>query len=490
MHHQLEEYAEVSAKKASQKKSTKTTKKKSSSKAAGPKVLLVNMIPKSLSRESNQDSEPTIAVNPANPLQIAASAFTPDPQKGSLAPIYISNDGGNTWTLNSIVPGNDRLTGTGDITLQFSRTSNVLYAGILRGDSDDMRMNILRTKNFANAAPMELLVNRKSVDQPYVQVGSTAGSNGKDSLYVGNNDLSVANGSTATIDQSLNAASASPSFKKIRIESRQTPGQDGPPVRPSIHPDGTAYAVYHSWRSFNDQTGDGTADIVVLRDDHGGSGTKPFTDLLDPSDNKVGVRVAQNTKFNFNGFLGLQRTGGDVALAVDVTNSDVVYVAYNDDHGADYMLHLLRSVDRGKTWSAELRTIRNALNPALAINNAGKVAFLYQQLTGTGAAQRWVTKIELSANATNWTTLTLAKTPADTPPARFDPYLGDYAHLMAVGKDFYGIFSANNTPKKENFPSGVVYQRNANWTTQTLLDVDNVTPVKVSIDPFFLKVTP
>jgi len=43
-------------------------------------------------------------------------------------------------------------------------------------------------------------------------------------------------------------------------------------------------------------------------------------------------------------------------------------------------------------WSAELRTIRNALNPALAINNAGKVGFLYQQLTGTGAAQRWVTK--------------------------------------------------------------------------------------------------
>jgi hypothetical protein len=480
----------MSAKKASQKKSTKTTKKKGSSKASGPKVLLVNMIPKSLSRETNQDSEPTIAVNPANPLQLAASAFTPDPQKGPLAPIYVSNDGGNTWTLNSIVPGNDRLTGTGDITLMFSRRSNVLYAGILRGDSNEMRMNILRTKNFAGATPMEVLVNRKNVDQPYVQVTTEAGSNGKDRVYVGNNDLGVASGLTATIDQSLNAASASPSFKKIRIESRQTPGQDGPPVRPSIHPDGTAYAIYHSWRSFNDQTGEGTADIVVLRDDQGGTGTKPFTDLVDAADSKVGVRVAQNRKFNFNGFLGLQRTGGDVALAVDATNSDVVYVAYNDDHGADYMLHLLRSTDRGKTWSAELRTIRNALNPALAINNAAKVAFLYQQLTGTGAAQRWVTKLELSANGTNWTALTLARTPADTPPAKFDPYLGDYAHLMSVGKDFYGIFSTNNTPKKDNFPSGVVYQRNANWTTNTLLDVDNVTPVHISIDPFFLKVTP
>jgi hypothetical protein len=60
---------------------------------------------------------------------------------------------------------------------------------------------------------------------------------------------------------------------------------------------------------------------------------------------------------------------------------------------------------------------------------------------------------------------------------------------MAVGRDFYGIFSANNTPHKANFPNGVVYQRNADFNTGTLLNVDNVTPVGASIDPFFFKVT-
>jgi hypothetical protein len=86
-------------------------------------------------------------------------------------------------------------------------------------------------------------------------------------------------------------------------------------------------------------------------------------------------------------------------------------------------------------------------------------------------------------------TATLATTPAATPRRRFDPYLGDYEDLLAVGKDFYGVFSANNTPKKANFPNGIKYQRNANFSTNTLLGIDNTTPVNASIDPFFFKVS-
>ena len=33
------------------------------------------------------------------------------------------------------------------------------------------------------------------------------------------------------------------------------------------------------------------------------------------------------------------------------------------------------------------------------------------------------------------------------------------------------------------------YQRNVNWATQTLLGNDGVTPVAVSIDPFFFKLS-
>src|SRR5262252_5062531 len=141
------------------KKKTRTIKARATrncTKKAG-QVFIVNMIPKSLSGETHQDSEPTIAVNPKNPLQIAASAFTPDPSHGPRAPIYVSIDGGNTWTLNSIVPSTVADgSATADITVAFGTASNTLYAGIIRYPfpADRTRLNILRTKDFQSAALM------------------------------------------------------------------------------------------------------------------------------------------------------------------------------------------------------------------------------------------------------------------------------------------------------------------------------------------------
>src|SRR5215831_7524605 len=145
-------------------------------------LLLVNMIPKSLSGEEEQDSEPMLAVNPNNPQQIVGTAFTPNPLGGSLAPVYISTDGGQTWTLNAIVPADGEI--TGDITVAFGPQSNNLYAGILKMPQplEDTELKILRAKNFQTATPMEVLVDRTGSDQPFVQ--ASTGSNGAtDRLY-------------------------------------------------------------------------------------------------------------------------------------------------------------------------------------------------------------------------------------------------------------------------------------------------------------------
>jgi len=187
--------------------------------------------------------------------------------------------------------------------------------------------------------------------------------------------------------------------------------------------------------------------------------------------------------------LGQERIGSTLSIAVDPNNSSIVYVGWAD-HGSKkdiYTLHVRRSADRGATWSkADLphTTISNATNIALAVANNGVAAILYQQLTNG----RWVTHVVQSHNAfVNIQDTILASVPANEPAQQFLPYLGDYDYLLSVGNEFRGVFCANNTPDPANFPSGVTYQRAADFSAKTLTDGSG-NRVAISIDPFYFSV--
>jgi hypothetical protein len=460
-------------------------------------IRVVNIIPRAMSGETNQDSEPNLAVNPTRTRQIAASAFTPNPFGGANAPIFTSSDGGRSWVVVANVPSQAGAA-TGDITLRFAPNSGNLYTGILRRPGN-LRFNILRTGAFQSPTPMTVLVDRESVDQPYVQTATRRRQGAADRVYVGNNDFAAPGGRTATVDFSLDGGAPPPpgppsGFVPARIEARATSGQDGPPIRPAVHRDGTVYAAFYRWTSF--VGGVATADVVVVRDD-GAAAAAPFTSLLDPNDGLPGCLVVHNRRVPFinqsqPGFGQERFVGSNLTIAVDPRNSSTVYLAWADRVGAtDYTLHVRRSLDRGVTWSAsDIRTIANATNPALALTDHGVLGFLYQQVVGLGAGQRWVTHFERTANAfAAVNDRILCNAPANAPAPQFIPYIGDYVHVMAVKDTFYGIFSANNTPDRGNFPSGITYQRNADFVAHRLLGLDGVTPVAVSIDPFFFKVT-
>src|SRR5438876_9756733 len=80
-----------------------------------PGVHVVDMIPASLSGETWQDAEPFLTTFASNPNLLAASAFTPNPGRPArtTAPIYVSDDSGNTWSLRNTLPSNVQ---TADIT--------------------------------------------------------------------------------------------------------------------------------------------------------------------------------------------------------------------------------------------------------------------------------------------------------------------------------------------------------------------------------------
>jgi hypothetical protein len=467
---------------------------------AQAQVTVINMIPNAMSNETVRDSEPNVAVNPANPNEIAASAFTPDPLASGFAPIYCSTDRGDHWVLTpGILPGGDK---TDDTTIRYGTISNVLYASIMRDDT--FHLGILRGPGCSAIGAMTSLVDRENSDQPWIEVATLLHGSTPDRAFVGNVDYyAVQNQSPvapSTVDQSQSAAAAPPpaGFTTVSLVPRAACYSPG--ARPAIHLDGTIYLAYFRFTTCT--ASPYTSDIVVARDDNWASGATPYTALTDPpsplGDGLAGVRVVRDVLIPYTGppsweLLGTQRIGGQAAIAVDPRDHNKVYLAWGDgaSAAADTM-HVRLSLDGGATWGADLRTVVPATNPGLAINTLGAVGFLYQRLTGVAPNQRWETHFEYSTNdfATAPTDYVLANVPDQIGSYIGWNPIGDYANVAAVGKTFYGVFSGYNTPDGANFPNLVTYRRNANWATHQLRNVTDTANVAASIDPFFFRVEP
>jgi hypothetical protein len=458
-------------------------------------VRLVNMIPNSSSGETSQDSEPQVAVNPNNPDEIVATAFTP--ASGGNGPLYVSTDRGNTWDFRFVVPGGTPR----DQSVRFAE-SGMLYAGTLRGDRtkpNPPRLEILRAANvtlprrhsgWRPGTVMTSLMTRDSTDQPYV-TAMTVGK--RDYVFVTNNDSRG-----AFVDHSDDARSTPPpaGFMPAMIDRRLVT-RDSPSVRTAPHEDGTVYAAFCSWAVPPAGTTPTypTAYIDVVRDDNFGGGTTPFRDLIG-GDGKPGVRVAV-VQIPFTGnpftYLGLQRVGSSLSIAVDPRESSSVFIAWGDgpSREATQTLRVRWSGNQGLTWSNDLLVIPNATNPALAITRGGRVALLYQQLVRRRLQTAWETHVQVTQDywATPAEDILLASTWDFFHAGDGDPYIGDYADLIAVGRELFGVFCADNYPDSAHFPLGVRYQRNADFGKRLLLNVDGVTSVLTSVDPYFFEIS-
>jgi hypothetical protein len=441
---------------------------------------IVNVIPNDHSSEKNDDGEPSIAVNPNNPDEMVITTFTPPDPGHPYGPVFYSSDGGENWSLKFDVPGGEPR----DQSICFASTSNELYMATLPAGTN--QLDVMRSADPLIGVDFPPLETHGSIgtdgpDQPWVEAISVIGGpfDGKDCLYVGYHDQTH-RPQTATVDVCLDARAANPVFNQVRLETRATPpGQDGMEIRPTVHPDGTVYIAYKGYRHATPIVGTTnvavTTDIVVVRDDNWGEVLTPFTDLTDPGDGKAGRLVATGVVINLQLILGGIRTGNDLSIAVDPTDSDVVYIVWCDNAGPNYTLRVRRSQNRGVDWSGDLIAVDNAALACLAINYHSTVGLLYQQLV----SGKLETHFRTTTNGTNWDDTLMARTDTTT-----TAFLGDYTRLLSVGLDFYGVFPAMNTPDPANFfPNGggtFRYQRQTQGTS--LVGADP------SVDPFFFKI--
>jgi hypothetical protein len=454
---------------------------------AGPVTtinLLVDVIPVSQSGEQQQNSEPSIAVNPNNPNQMISGAFTSifgGVGNNATTPFWISNNGGTTWAdFGSLQTLDKSIAFNGSTPLTATLNRLVIPPGDTRIQTFSSTNGTSFNNNLNNfpATPAD-------IDQPWIRTGPN------NRVYVAFNDLTNFSTPQGAKSASLNVSTDGGLTYVTRVIETVFPGakQDAPSVRQAINGN-TVYAVFTRWNTLVSSSSGAdrfaSQEIVVKSTDGGITFSAP---------SQVAALIAPfTTSTNSLGSLGQNRIGSDNSIAVSRTNANRVVVGYVDSPTIGAMqVHVAESTDGGFTWANKFTTplgTRSAM-PAVTILDDGQVIVLYNNYNPetNRLSQHLISTSDDFATTTD--TILASETNA-FPPAQFDPYLGDWFDLTSIGDTFYGIFSASNADNGTlaNFLlNGPQLFQRCHVGTPGAPGFELCDEVGFSIDPFFFSGT-
>src|SRR3989442_10466286 len=118
-----------------------------------------------------RDSEPSIAVDPSNPMRIAILSFAENWGGGANAPVWISTNGGSTWTKSFIIgtPASGQ-GGSNDQKIAFDSLGRIVLVEL------DFAVNdFIYRQTGAPGTPLTSGTGFGN-DQPHIDVDKTAAS--------------------------------------------------------------------------------------------------------------------------------------------------------------------------------------------------------------------------------------------------------------------------------------------------------------------------
>ena len=479
---------------------------------AGPVTIInteVDVIPNGASAETQQNSEPSIAVNPNNQSQLISGAFTGIFSAAPVnltTPYWISANGGTTWSSFGSLQ-------TLDKSLAWQAGDANPLTATLHGISTAAPFNNdIQTFGSTNGTSFNQTKNTFSppaaLDQPWIRTGPSSVGPAQN-VYVAYNNLSnfgtaAGQGHTASVNVSTNDGTA----YTTKVIETVTPGagQDSPAVREAVN-GGTVYAMFTRWNTTVSTSTQGTrfgSDVIVVKSTDFGNTFSAGT-RVNASLNSV---TAPFTACPMTGCvlntpltLGAERVGSDNAIAVSRTDVNRIVVAYVDSPALGQMQVVVsESTNGGTSFTEKFRTplATRSAEPAVTILDDGQIVLLYNNYNPQTdkLSQHLVATSDHFASTTDTVLATENNDTSGGPAVQFSPYVGDFFDLTSIGDTFYGIFSASNadngTLASYLFNSPPLFQRCFTGTpgTGTFALCDNLggTP-GFSIDPIFFSGT-
>jgi hypothetical protein len=408
---------------------------------------------------STGGNEPSIAVNPANPNQIAITRFTF--AWNNNADLLYSADGGSTWTEKTSIPVPPGVAGTSggpfDQTIDYGR-NNTLYGTFLTcvpSTSGCSATSVVTgsTTDPTKASswswkgnPAQLTSGtRTNVDQPWLLVNRDPITASQDDVYVGYDDFG------GSPDARV-AASYGASPVNITADNKagtESPLATNPGLRLAADPrNGTMYALYEQ------SSGSSQPKSVTYKLNRSTDGGATWT--LNGNANGLTVDTVNSDQapgFKFGGVNAL--LGGVDHVAVDPSNGDV-YVVYGQDVSGGNQIKIRRLTPNGSGGlnvgsASNVSTSTNAALPSVAVTSNGTVGVLYDTFDGTTTAGFPIFSAHLARSTNHGATFSDVVLQTFQSPAKNNTslpkqrVLGDYQQLKAVGGTFYGTFPGNTS---------------------------------------------
>lgn len=402
---------------------------------SGRSQTLVDVANNTTDPLNSDDTEPSIAVNPLNPLEIAIVAFSDNWGPGVMSSVWKSRDGGATWVKIQQIPatpsGNG---GPGDQKISFDAAGNLLIAELDGGFND----YVYRQTGTADA-PLTAGMSY-GFDQPHLEVDRITPEPCFNRVYSPWLNTSGTDRSNVSNSPDFGVTMTTLAVGSTSFDNRTT--------RIALAPDAKAYIIYKT-REGSAGTNFENVHFRVMRSDDCGA-TWAALGATGTSVHGAGTVQSWFTSSWGNAAKGMtgRARSSDAWIAIDPTDGDI-YAAYVSKDASTFgQIYVARSPDQGSTWTSTRVTdgTHHSAYPEIAVAGNGAIGVLYIDYDDSGASTIFRHRFARSYNnGTTWSDQNLQSMNPSTLSNANDGFLwGDYEGLTAIGHTFYGVFTGES----------------------------------------------